>query len=80
MTADIPTWSPLATRLQSEPPTAAPTKEDSSLTCRLPEKPSKWRPCTQSGSINDDGQIAEHWGLVDTIETMGQLGLLPPPR
>jgi predicted ester cyclase len=30
--------------------------------------------------INDKGQIAEHWGVVDTIGTMGQLGLLPPPR
>jgi predicted ester cyclase len=28
---------------------------------------------------NDGGQIAEHWGVVDTIGTMGQLGLLPPP-
>ena len=27
--------------------------------------------------INDAGQIAEHWGVVDTIGTMGQLGLLP---
>jgi predicted ester cyclase len=29
--------------------------------------------------INNEGQIAEHWGVVDTIGTMGQLGLLPPP-
>jgi predicted ester cyclase len=28
--------------------------------------------------INDEGQIAEHWGVVDTIGTMRQLGLLPP--
>jgi predicted ester cyclase len=28
--------------------------------------------------VNDAGQIAEHWGVVDTIATMGQLGLLPP--
>lgn len=28
--------------------------------------------------INNEGQIAEHWGVVDTIGTMGQLGLLPP--
>ena len=28
--------------------------------------------------VNDEGQIAEHWGVVDTIGTMGQLGLLPP--
>jgi predicted ester cyclase len=27
--------------------------------------------------INDEGQIAEHWGVVDAIGTMGQLGLLP---
>ena len=27
--------------------------------------------------VNDNGQIAEHWGVVDTIGTMGQLGLLP---
>jgi SnoaL-like polyketide cyclase len=30
--------------------------------------------------INDEGQIAEHWGVVDTIGTMGQLGLLPRPE
>jgi hypothetical protein len=29
--------------------------------------------------VNDDGQIAEHWGVVDTIGTMMQLGLLPSP-
>ena len=28
--------------------------------------------------INNEGQIAEHWGVIDTIGTMGQLGLLPP--
>jgi predicted ester cyclase len=28
--------------------------------------------------INNEGQIAEHWGVVDTIGSMGQLGLLPP--
>jgi hypothetical protein len=28
--------------------------------------------------INNEGQIAEHWGVVDTIATMGQLRLLPP--
>ena len=27
--------------------------------------------------VNEHGQIAEHWGVVDTIATMGQLGLLP---
>jgi hypothetical protein len=27
--------------------------------------------------INDEGQMAEHWGVVNTIGTMGQLGLLP---
>ena len=27
--------------------------------------------------LNDEGQIAEHWGVVDTVGTMGQLGLLP---
>jgi hypothetical protein len=25
------------------------------------------------------GQIAEHWGMADTIGTVGQLGLLPAP-
>jgi predicted ester cyclase len=30
--------------------------------------------------INDQGQIVEHWGVVDTIGTMGQLSPLPPPR
>ena len=29
--------------------------------------------------INEQGQIAEHWGVVDTIGTMSQLGLLPTP-
>lgn len=29
--------------------------------------------------INERGQIAEHWGVVDTAGTMGQLGLLPAP-
>ena len=29
--------------------------------------------------VNDQGQIAEHWGVVDTVGTMAQLGLLPPP-
>ena len=29
--------------------------------------------------INERGQIAEHWGVVDTVGTMGQLGLLPAP-
>jgi len=27
--------------------------------------------------VNEKGQIAEHWGVVDTIGTMSQLGLLP---
>jgi len=29
--------------------------------------------------VNDQGQIAEHWGVVDTMATMAQLGLLPSP-
>ena len=29
--------------------------------------------------VNEQGQIAEHWGVVDTIGTMGQLGLLRHP-
>jgi predicted ester cyclase len=29
--------------------------------------------------VDDAGKIAEHWGVVDTIGTMGQLGLLPSP-
>ena len=28
--------------------------------------------------INNEGQIGEHWGVIDTIGTMGQLGLLRP--
>ena len=28
--------------------------------------------------FHDDGKIAEHWGVVDTIAAMGQLGLLGP--
>jgi retinol dehydrogenase 14 len=27
--------------------------------------------------VNEQGQMAEQWGVVDTIGTMGQLGLLP---
>jgi predicted ester cyclase len=29
--------------------------------------------------VNEEGKIAEHWGVGDTIGVMGQLGLLPPP-
>jgi NAD(P)-dependent dehydrogenase (short-subunit alcohol dehydrogenase family) len=29
--------------------------------------------------VNEQGQIAERWGVVNTIGTMGQLGLLPSP-
>jgi hypothetical protein len=29
--------------------------------------------------VNDQGQIAEYWGVVDTMATMAQLGLLPSP-
>lgn len=28
--------------------------------------------------LNDEGKIAEHWGIGDMIGVMGQLGLLPP--
>ena len=27
----------------------------------------------------EDGRTAEHWGIMDTMGMMGQLGLLPPP-
>ena len=31
--------------------------------------------------VNEDGKIAEHWGVSDAMGMMGQLGLLsPPPR
>jgi steroid delta-isomerase-like uncharacterized protein len=29
--------------------------------------------------FNDDGKVAEHWGIQDVMGAMGQLGLLPPP-
>jgi predicted ester cyclase len=29
--------------------------------------------------VNEEGKIAEHWGIVDTMGAMAQLGLLPPP-
>jgi steroid delta-isomerase-like uncharacterized protein len=29
--------------------------------------------------VNDEGKIAEHWGIQDQMAMMGQLGLLPPP-
>jgi predicted ester cyclase len=28
--------------------------------------------------VNEEGKIAEHWGIVDTMGAMAQLGLLPP--
>jgi len=30
--------------------------------------------------FDDGGKVAEHWGILDTMGAMGQLGLLPPPR
>jgi steroid delta-isomerase-like uncharacterized protein len=27
--------------------------------------------------MDEEGKIAEHWGIVDTLAVMGQLGLLP---
>jgi hypothetical protein len=65
-----------AARLRSEPRTAAPTKADSSPACRLPE--TFEMEAMYMVRINNEGQIAEHWGVIDTIGTMGQLGLLPP--
>ena len=29
--------------------------------------------------FDDEGKAAEHWGIVDMMGAMGQLGLLPPP-
>jgi steroid delta-isomerase-like uncharacterized protein len=29
--------------------------------------------------FDDDGRIAEHWGVTDTVAAMAQLGLLPAP-
>ena len=29
--------------------------------------------------VNGDGRIAKRWGVVDTVGTMAQLGLLPTP-
>jgi hypothetical protein len=48
------------------------------LACQPPVRPSRWTPSTSSWS-NEQGQIAEHWGMADTIGTVGQLGLLPAP-
>ena len=48
------------------------------LACQPPARPSRWTPSTSSWS-NKQGQIAEHWGMADTIGTVGQLGLLPAP-
>jgi predicted ester cyclase len=53
----------------------APTQADSSRTCRLPENFEM--EAMYMVRINE-GQIVEHWGVIDTIGTMGQLGLLPP--
>jgi hypothetical protein len=48
------------------------------LACQPPARPSRWTPSHSSWS-NEQGQIAEHWGMADTIGTVGQLGLLPAP-
>jgi hypothetical protein len=48
------------------------------LACQPPARPSRWTPATSSWS-NEQGQIAEHWGMAGTIGTVGQLGLLPAP-
>jgi steroid delta-isomerase-like uncharacterized protein len=29
--------------------------------------------------FNDQGKVAEHWGVFDTLGMMTQLGILPPP-
>ena len=29
--------------------------------------------------VNEDGRIAERWGVVDTVGIMAQLGVLPTP-
>lgn len=29
--------------------------------------------------VNDEGKVAEHWGIQDIMGAMGQLGLLHPP-
>ena len=29
--------------------------------------------------FDEDGRFAEHWGIMDMMGAMGQLGLLPPP-
>jgi predicted SnoaL-like aldol condensation-catalyzing enzyme len=54
MTADIHHMVAVGDRVAIRARTAAPTKADSSPACRLPEKPSKWRPCTWSGSTTRD--------------------------
>jgi hypothetical protein len=48
------------------------------LACQPPARPSRWTPATSSWS-NEQGQIAEHWGMADTIGTVGQPGSCPPP-
>ncbi len=34
---------------------------------------------SHSLTINDEGQISEHWGTADMAGMMQQLGLMPPP-
>jgi predicted ester cyclase len=72
-------WASPATRLRLEPRTGAPDEGGF-----IPKMPVTGKPFELEAiymvRINDEGQIVEHWGVVDTIGTMGQLGLLPRPE
>lgn len=50
----------------------------------MPGLPATNKPYSMGGidivRIDDEGKMAEHWGIVDIMGMMGQLGLLPQPR
>ena len=77
MTPTSTTWSRLATRLRFRA-----TYRGTDKGGFIPGMPATGKTFEMEAMymvrINNEGQIAEHWGVVDTIGTMGQLGLLPP--
>lgn len=52
-------------------------------TGQMPGVPPTGKPFTAEGidvvTVNDEGHFTEHYGILDAMGIMGQLGLLPPP-
>ena len=48
----------------------------------MPGTPATGKPFSMEGidvvTLTDDGRLSEHYGVVDVMGAMGQLGLLPP--